>query len=125
MPTVAIIGASPERSKFGNKSVRAHAQQGWTVYPVHPKADQVEGLTVYRSVRDIPVEKLDRISIYLPPEVGAKVLPELAAKPAGEVWFNPGSATPELLQQARALGLNVISGCSIVNLGVSPSDFGD
>lgn len=123
--TVAVIGAGPERRKFGNKSVRAHASAGFTVYPVHPVADAVEGLPVYRSVADVPVEKLDRVTVYLPPAVGLTVLPAIAAKNPGEVWFNPGADSPEVLAEARRLGLNVIAGCSIVDLGMSPSQFPD
>src|SRR4051812_33332690 len=68
--SVAVIGAGPERRKFGNKSVRAHLAAGYTVYPVHPTAETVEGLQAYRSVADVPVEKLDRVTVYLPPTVG-------------------------------------------------------
>jgi len=123
--TVAVIGAGPDRHKFGNKSVRAHAWAGYTVYPIHPTAETVEGLTAFRSVVDVPVEKLDRVTVYLPPAVGLKVLPEIATKQPGEVWFNPGADSPEVLAEARRLGLNVIAGCSIVNLGTSPSMFAD
>jgi predicted CoA-binding protein len=123
--TVAVIGAGPERRKFGNKSVRAHLAAGYTVYPIHPSADTVEGLPAYRSVADVPVEKLDRVTVYLPPAVGLTVLPAIASKSPGEVWFNPGAESPEIMAEARRLGLNVIAGCSIVNLGMSPSQFPD
>ncbi|MCI0705409.1 MAG: CoA-binding protein [Planctomycetia bacterium] len=123
--TVAVIGASPERRKFGNKSVRAHLAAGFTVFPITPNADEVEGLRAYKSVVDVPVEKLDRVTIYLPPAIGLKVLPEIAMKAPGEVWFNPGADAPEVLTEARRLGLNVIAACSIVDLGLSPSAFGD
>jgi predicted CoA-binding protein len=123
--TVAVVGAGPERRKFGNKSVRAHAAAGYTVYPIHPTADRVEGLPVFKSVKDVPVETLDRVTIYLPPAVGLSVLPEIAAKSPGEVWFNPGADGPEVLAEARRLGLNVIAGCSIVDLGLSPAMFPD
>jgi predicted CoA-binding protein len=66
---------------------------------------------------------LDRISVYLPPEICLQALPQLTDKPAREVWFNPGADDPEVLEQARKLGLNVIVGCSIVDIGMSPSDF--
>jgi uncharacterized protein len=124
-PSVAILGASADRAKFGNKSVRAHLRRGYDVYPVNPKADEIEGLPAYSSLDDVPVSRLDRISIYLPPAVGMKVLSAIADKGAREVWFNPGSETPELLEQARELGLNVIAGCSIVELGLSPGEFSD
>jgi predicted CoA-binding protein len=123
--TVAVIGAGPERRKFGNKSVRAHAAAGYTVYPVHPTAATVEGLPVFKSVKDVPVEKLDRVSVYLPPAVGLTVLADIATKSPGEVWFNPGADAPEVLAEARRLGLNVIAGCSIVDLGMSPAMFPD
>jgi hypothetical protein len=122
MPTVAILGASADRSKFGNKSVRAHQQQGYTVYPVNPKADLIEGLKAYKSLAEIPPGKLDRISVYLPPQVGMAVLPEIAARGCDELWLNPGSDSDELVEAARAKGLNVIQACSIVDVGVSPHD---
>jgi len=123
--TVAVIGAGPERRKFGNKSVRAHVAAGYTVYPVHPAATTVEGLTAYQSVKDVPVEKLDRVSVYLPPAVGLTVLADIATKLPGEVWFNPGADAPEVLAEAKRIGLNVIAGCSIVDLGLSPGMFPD
>jgi predicted CoA-binding protein len=122
-PTVAILGASADRSKFGNKSVRAHIQAGYDVFPVNPKGGQIEGLTVYRTLAEVPVERLDRISVYLPPAVGLAALEEIAAAQCDEVWFNPGSESPEILAKAGSLGVNAITECSIVDLGLSPSQF--
>ena len=123
--TVAVIGASPDRRKFGNKSVRAHLAAGFTVYPVNPGADEVEGLSAYRSLADVPAGHLDRVTVYLPPAIGLKVLPEIAARAPGEVWFNPGADAPEVLAEAKRLGLNAIAACSIESLGLSPSQFPD
>ncbi|MBP3957748.1 CoA-binding protein [Gemmata sp. G18] len=123
--TVAVLGASPERRKFGNKSVRAHLTAGFTVYPVTPNVTEVEGLPAYPSVTEVPSGHIDRVTVYLPPAIGLKVLPAIAARAPGEVWFNPGADGPEVLAEARRLGLNVIAGCSIVDLGMSPRQFGD
>ena len=120
MPTIAILGASRNRSKYGNRAVRAYLRQGYAVYPVHPSAPSIEGQPAYRSVVDIPVTELDRVSIYLPPGAGMAVLDEVAQKPAKEVWLNPGADAPQVVRKARELGLNVITGCSIVDIGVSP-----
>jgi predicted CoA-binding protein len=121
--TAAILGASADRAKFGNKSVRAHALAGYQVYPINPKGGQVEGLTVWHTLAEVPVEHLHRISVYLPPTVGLTLLEQIAAKGCDEVWFNPGSESPEILAKARSLGLNAIVGCSIVDLGFSPAQF--
>jgi hypothetical protein len=120
--TVAIVGASSDRRKFGNKAVRAYRQQGWTVYPVNPTEDTVEGLQAYRSIRDVP-RPLDRVSVYLPPPLGMKILPDIAATSARDVFFNPGAESPELLEKAAALGINAILACSIVDVGVTPGQF--
>lgn len=123
-PTVAILGASADRAKFGNKSVRAHLKAGYEVYPVNPSGGRIEGLPVYRSLAEVPAERLDRISVYLRPDIGLTVLDDLTTKAqSAEIWFNPGSASPALLARARKLGLNVVAGCSIVDLGLSPSQF--
>ena len=111
MPTVAIIGASADRSKFSNKSLHAHRRAGYDVYPVNPKEESIEGLKCYKSVLDIPVA-LDRVSLYLPPSVGLKVLDDIAKKGCRELWVNPGAESPELMEKVRALGLNAIFACS-------------
>src|SRR5262249_44503175 len=120
-PTIAILGASADRAKFGNKAVRAYAQAGYHVYPVNPKESTIEGWPVFRSLSEIPVTELDRVSVYLPPQIGRQILPEIARKTIGDVWFNPGADSQEVLAKARELGLNVVAGCSIVALGVTPA----
>ena len=119
-PTIAVIGASADRRKFGNKAVRAYLAKGWEVFPIHPRHQRVEGIAAFASIRDIPRESLDRVSFYVPPHVGLRVLPELASKLIGDVWLNPGSESPELVAACRALGLNIVQGCSIVAIGAMP-----
>ena len=83
--TAAILGASTDRAKFGNISLRAHAQHGYEVYPVNPSAATIEGHTCYANLADLPVEQIDRISVYLPPPILMRVLPEIATKPHQEL----------------------------------------
>jgi predicted CoA-binding protein len=122
-PTVAILGASQNREKYGNKSVRAHLDQGYEVYPINPNADEIEGLKAYPGLSDLPVQTLDRVSVYLPPAVGLNVLDDIKKLSPKEVWFNPGSESDEILDKAQELGLNIIMACSIVDLGVSPRQY--
>jgi uncharacterized protein len=124
-PTVAILGASAERRKFGNKSLRAHRRAGYDVFAVNPKGGQIEGLPVYVRLADIPPARLDRVSVYLPPTATLAALDEIAARGCDELWLNPGTSNPAVLDKALALGLNAIQGCSIVDLGMSPDEFED
>ena len=118
--TVAIIGASSDRSKFGNKAVRAFLQQGYDVFPVNPHETQIEGVPAFKSITDVPVRP-EMISVYVRPEVLRSLLPEIAAKGCDELWLNPGTESDEVLAEAERLGLNTIQACSIIGVGVSPS----
>jgi hypothetical protein len=111
--TIAVIGASNDRAKYGNRAVRAYQAQGWTVYPVNPQESTIEGLCAYRSVADLP-GPVDRASLYVPPAVGIGLLPAIAARGAKELWVNPGAGSPELLARAEELGLDVVEACSIL-----------
>jgi len=123
MKTIAVLGASKDRSKYGNKCVRAYREAGWQVFPINlGSADPIEGLDTSRKLADIPVE-LDRISVYLPPPVTLELLADIAAKGAGEVWLNPGSADARVLDEARRRGIPARPGCSIVDIGMSPAQF--
>jgi predicted CoA-binding protein len=113
MPSNAILGASNDRGKYGNRAVRAYQAQGWTIYPVNPRQTTVEGLPAYATVADLP-EPVDRASLYVPPGVGIGLLDGIAARGAKELWVNPGAGTPELLARAQQLGLNVVEACSII-----------
>jgi len=93
-PTVAILGASDDRSKYGNKAVRAYCDQGWEVFPIHPSLTEVEGMPAYPDLDAVPVERLNRVSFYVPPRIGLKLIDAVARKPAAEVWLNPGSESP-------------------------------
>ena len=107
MPTVAVLGASRDRRKYGNKSVRAHARAGWQVFPINPQANEIEGLPAYHSLRELPVRPIDRVSVYVPPEIGLTLLDDIAACQPREVWLNPGSESDELIAAAERLGLPV------------------
>ena len=122
--TIAVIGASAVRSKYSNKCVRAYLSRGWRVFPVNPKGGEIEGLPVARSVGEIG-EKLDRVTIYLPPELGIQTLPDIAKAKPGDFLINPGAESDELLAEARRLGLSPVQACSIVDIGLSPAMFPD
>jgi uncharacterized protein len=118
--TVAVIGASNDQKKFGNKAVRAYSQQGYEVYPVNSNETLIEGLPAFKSIDEVPVRPR-RVSVYLPPNILIKLLPAIAARGCDELWLNPGTESPEVLAEADRLGLKVIQACSILGVGVSPA----
>jgi predicted CoA-binding protein len=115
MKSVAVIGASSDRSKFGNKAVRAFQQRGYRVFPVNPKATVIENLPAFPNLTAVPVRP-NLVSVYLPPPTVLATLPEIAAKGCDELWLNPGTESAEVVAEAERLGLKVIQACSIVGV---------
>ena len=122
MKTVAVIGASSNRNKFGNKALRAFAGRGYSVIPINPTEKEVEGLPAYASVLDVP-GTIDMATVYVPAAVGVRVMDDLARKGIPEVWLNPGADDREVVEKARSLGLKTVIHCSIIAIGESPARF--
>jgi predicted CoA-binding protein len=116
---VAVIGASNNRRKFGNRAVRAFVSEGHTVIPINPHEREIEGLKAYASVLDVP-GPIDMASLYVPPAVGERVIDEIARKQIAEVWLNPGAESDALIARARALAIQPIVACSIIAIGQNP-----
>ena len=120
--SVAVIGASSDRRKFGNKALRAFAQQGYKVFAINPHETSIEGHPAFRSVLDVP-EPIDMATVYVQPHVGVRIMDELAAKKIGEIWLNPGADGAAVVARARELGLKTIQACSIIGIGDSPGGY--
>lgn len=120
--SVAVVGASSNRSKFGNKALRAFIRQGYTVFAINPNEASVEGQATFASVLDVP-GPIDMATVYVQPEVGVRVMEEIARKGIPEVWLNPGADAPDVVARAEALGLKTIQACSIIGIGDSPSRY--
>src|SRR5205085_682698 len=119
MKTVAFIGASNDRSRYGNMAVRAFRRAGYEVFPVNPSEPEIEGLKAYPSIKEVPGE-LDTITIYVRPAVLEKLLPDIAAKGCKDLWLNPGTSSDAVLAEVEKHGLHAIEGCSILAIGQSP-----
>jgi uncharacterized protein len=117
--TVAVVGASSDRRKFGNIALRAFRAEGYRVIPVNPHEAEIEGIRSYASVLDVP-DAIDMATVYVQPEVGLSLLPEFEAKRIPEIWINPGAESDALLAEARRRELNVITACSIIAIGRDP-----
>lgn len=110
----AVVGASNNREKFGNRIFRDLRAAGYKVYPVNPNEEEVEGDRAYASVADLP-EKPAVVDVVVPSWVGQKVARETAEAGIPYFWLQPGAESDELIANAEELGLKVIhNACAMV-----------
>jgi acetyl coenzyme A synthetase (ADP forming)-like protein len=79
--SVAVIGASAESGKIGNSVMKNLINGGYKgeIYPIHPKAEEILGKKVYKSVKDIPGE-VDIAVFAIPASLVAGALTECGEK---------------------------------------------
>jgi predicted CoA-binding protein len=119
-PIAVIVGASRDRGKYGNISLQAHRAAGYRVIPVNPAGGAIEGLPAVTSLSQITDRPIQRVSLYVPPEIGVGLLEQIQQLDPAELWLNPGAASPALVDRARQLGLRLVEGCSIVDAKLRP-----
>jgi len=117
-PAFGVVGASRDRNKYGNKVLRRYLQHGFKAYPVNPHEKEVEGLTAYPGVADLP-EEVQSLSIVTPPDVTERIVRDAIQKGIRNLWMQPGAESPAAVQEAEKHGLNVIAdgSCILVELG--------
>ena len=87
--------------------------------PINPHEAQVEGIRAYASVLDVP-GTIDMASFYVPPDIGERVIDEVAKKNISEVWLNPGAESDALIARAHHHAIRPIIACSINGVGQDP-----
>lgn len=114
----AVVGASTNREKYGNKVLRCYLQRGRDVYAVNPGETEVEGIECFPSVSALP-DDVRGLSIITPPAVTEKIVSEASARGIKRLWMQPGAESARAIDLAEELGLSLIAGgpCLLVVLG--------
>ena len=107
-PIFAVVGASTNRDKYGNKVLRCYQQNGRPVIPVHPKEKQIEMVDCVASVMDLP-DQVESLSVITPPGVTEKIVVQAGAKGIKNIWMQPGAESPAAVKYCEEQGLNVIA----------------
>src|SRR5687767_382347 len=110
----AVVGASTDPAKWGYRIYKALKESGYRVYPVNPRAEQIDGDTCYPSLANLP-EKPGVVDVVVPPKMGPAVAEEAAGAGIERIWFQPGAESAENVARARELGLKTIANaCALV-----------
>ena len=113
----AVVGASQDREKYGNKVLRVYKQNKIDAVPVNPTADEVENLPAYPDLPSVP-GNVDGVSIITPPRVTEQVVKQAIALGIKNIWMQPGAESDAAIDLAKHAGVNVIAGgpCILVAL---------
>lgn len=114
----AVSGASTNRAKYGNKVLRCYAQNGRIVNPINPRAEEIEGLKTYSSVKDLP-SNLCGLSIITPPKITEQIVEEAIAFGIKNIWMQPGAESAVAIENCLNNNINLIAdgSCLLVVLG--------
>ena len=103
----ALVGASSDRSKYGNQILRDLHQAGYILYPVNPKGGEIEGLRAYPTLADLP-ERPQVVDIVVPPKVTEEIVRQCAELGLDRVWMQPGAESEEAIAFCHRHDIKVV-----------------
>ncbi|KAF7731813.1 hypothetical protein EC973_008328 [Apophysomyces ossiformis] len=111
VPMFAVVGASPVRTKFGNRILRWYQDNNLHVIPVNPKETHIESIPAISSIDQLPEPAHTGLSIITPPSVTLKILQQAESLGIRNVWIQPGAEDQAVLDFIKQGHLeNVIVG---------------
>jgi len=111
----AVVGAGQDRSKFGNQVFVSLREAGYTVFPVNPKAPEVEGVRAYATLADLP-QKPDVVNLVVPPAVTEQVVRQAQRLGLTRIWMQPGAESQAAIDYCLQHGMEVVHhACAMVH----------
>jgi predicted CoA-binding protein len=110
----AVVGASQDRKKFGNRVFRSLRDSGYKVYPVNPNVDNVEGVRAYPTLADLPTMP-EVVDLVVPPEVTEQIVKEAGELGLSRIWMQPGAESEAAVAYCQEHGIKVVyDACAMV-----------
>ncbi len=117
---IALIGASANKSKYGNIILKDLTAKGYNIFPVHPALDNIDGIKVYKTPEEIK-EEADLFVFVVSPSVGLGITKRLYEQGHRKFWYQPGAQSNEIsefLKKDPTAKFSTIS-CIMVNTSES------
>jgi len=107
--SVAVVGVSASRRKFGNAIYQELKDRGKKVFAINPKTDTVDGDPCYPNLTSLP-EKPEGALLVIPPAATLAVIREAASLGIERIWLQQGAESSEGEALCAELGLKLVSG---------------
>lgn len=127
-PRIGVAGVARDGQKIGNAIYKRFRDAGFTVYPINPNADEVEGTRCYHSVREIP-GGVDGVVIVTRPAYTDQIVKDCVAAGVKRVWMHGGphgpgtSVSSTAVQLCRENDITVIAGACPLMYGQTSDGF--
>ena len=107
--TIAMVGASPDKTKFSYGVLRVLHETGYDMIPVNPrpKLKEIRGLKVYSSLDQID-RPVDMVEVFRKPEDLYRIAEEAIAIGAKVLWGQIGVINHDAARLAEEAGLKVV-----------------
>ena len=107
--TIAMVGASPDKTKFSYGVLRVLHETGYEMIPVNPKKglSEIRGIKVYPSLEAID-RKVDMVEVFRRPEDLLGIAHQAIDIGANVLWGQIGVIDKEAAQVAEKAGLSVV-----------------
>ena len=113
---VVVIGATPKPDRYAFMAMQRLQQHGYRAIPVNPAFEEILGERCHASIADVK-EPIDTVTMYVGAARSTPLTQEIVGAKPRRIVFNPGAENPELSAAARAAGIEVVEGCTLVMLG--------
>ncbi|MEQ1861536.1 MAG: CoA-binding protein [Chthoniobacteraceae bacterium] len=113
---VVVIGATPKPDRYAFMAMQRLQQHGYRAIPVNPAFSEIRGERCHASIADVN-EPIDTVTMYVGAARSTPLIQEIVAAKPRRIVFNPGAENPELSAAARAAGIEVAKGCTLLMLG--------
>ncbi|NLB62933.1 MAG: CoA-binding protein [Fibrobacter sp.] len=112
---VEILGASNKPERYSYQALQRLRENGHDVFPVHPAIENIEGITTFSSLEELP-QPIDILTMYVNPQISNKNAEKILTLKPKRVIFNPGTENSGLQNQLEAAGIRVQEACTLVLL---------
>ncbi len=112
-PVIAVVGASDDPRKYGNRIYRDLKAKGFTVYPVNSMRDMVDGDPTYADLGELP-ETPDIVNFVVPPPRTLRLLARAKELGLMTVWVQPGAEDQSVIAFLDENGFNYLANACIM-----------
>lgn len=107
--TIAMIGASPDPTKFSYGVLRVLHEQGYNMKPINPKpgVDEIRGLKVYDSLADVD-EPIDMVDVFRASHALKGIAREAIDVGAKTLWAQIGVFDEDAAEMCEDAGMRVV-----------------